>query len=116
MNSGQKCPKCAYTTKTSSSCYLHYVTVHGYSCSKCDFTTVLKRDLKKHVEAIHINQELTCTMCSFKGDDMLSLLVHFKDAHRLIIYHCSQCAFQTRWRPNFHRHKKTLKHLNKTIL
>jgi hypothetical protein len=80
--------------------------LNRFHCDKCEFKTSTKRDLKRHIDAVHLHlKPFGCSDCEFKCALKGNLQKHINMVHLdLKTFECSECEFKTATKQNLQYH------------
>jgi hypothetical protein len=70
LDANYPCPECDFKAKSESKLLLHTLAFHnltkGLFCQECKRGFKRKKELKRHVESIHLNKKYECEDCGQK--------------------------------------------------
>ena len=104
------CDLCEFKTLHKISLARHKDRIHlrvgvkKYPCPICDTSNKERGDLKRHIQAMHMNKELTCGICDFKTSSDRYLTNHKKVVHGPKKFECLHCKFRTASQSNLTAH------------
>ena len=108
------CNDCCFQAKEEK----HYLLVHtderNLNCNRCEFVGITSSELSRHIEQLHMLQELKCNICQIKVSSLGDLRNHtLKDHDTHNSFRCQICGetFETKGTLMEHRkkeHRKTV--------
>ena len=116
------CDKCDFAATSNEVVKKHIKEKHEcttiYLCEHCEFECKLKGDLKKHLLSEHSTNPkikskhgnvFECCQCKKCFVTFDQLVAHTETSHKLIVYNCNVCDYQTNLEDNLKEHN-TLVH------
>jgi len=102
------CPQCNFNSKRPSDLRRHIDAVHleiKYMCETCDYSSKDKWRLKTHQNFAHKGIKFSCKLCEYHAKSNSRLKNHFKFEHGGCRFECPHCNWSTKRKASLIKHE-----------